>query len=561
MNPGASGKHDDRHRTGRRHRFGGAGGVRLLAALLLLQALAAGTQGHPVDPQPALHVIGNDGPGMQLGYAVAALGDLDGDGHDDFGTTNRVGGKFRIYSGRDGSVLLGNLAAYGTGSSIAGGGDLDGDGVPDVVICAPNSPDHLRAISGATLTTLYSFGLSGPGGWFGWSCAILSDVDGDGLDDLVVGAPLQSIPGSQGTDFDVGRVHVLSGADGSPLYTLDGLSEDDRFGWSVAAVGDIDADGAVDFIVGAPQTHGGVDGYARVYSGADGALLHAFHGLPGDKLLGTSVAGAGDVDADGTPDVIVGDPGHTDNVPFGGLARVYSGADGSVLFELRGTKAGDRLGTAVSGGADVDADGFDDVIVTGQGQSDEVPFAWVVSSREVEIVRRFRYALPNVSNDQGPAAVFGGDVNADGATDVLIGVPNAYGGGALFILGRGAEAWIDQGGSLPSAHGTPALEGLGVLAYGQTPALRLRDAAPLAPVVLVVGTSLAGLPLSGGTLVPAPDLLVHGLVTDAHGRLRVQSDWPPFIPPGQHWTFQAWVADASAPAGLAASNALTGTTQ
>jgi len=115
--------------------------------------------------------------------------------------------------------------------------------------------------------------------------------------------------------------------------------------------------------------------------------------------------------------------------------------------------------------------------------------------------------------------------------------------------------WTDAGGALPGEH-APALEGSGGEAAGQSIALVLREAAATVPATLVAGTSASLQAFKGGTLVPSPDLLITGLLTDTGGGLHLQAALPPNLPPGLQLWVQLWVPDAGAPEGLAASNAL-----
>ncbi|MDA0668050.1 MAG: hypothetical protein O3A50_09780, partial [Planctomycetota bacterium] len=159
----------------------------------------------------------------------------------------------------------------------------------------------------------------------------------------------------------------MVGGQWETLWQFDGQASYDLLGFSVSGAGDVDGDGFDDLIVGALWADpGGLTeaGSAFVYSGATGSLIWQFDGQASADQLGRSVSGAGDVDGDGFDDVIVGahgaDPGGLSDA---GSAFVYSGATGSLIWQFDGQASSDILGISVSGAGDVDGDGFDDVIV------------------------------------------------------------------------------------------------------------------------------------------------------------------------------------------------------
>ena len=177
----------------------------------------------------------------------------------------------------------------------------------------------------------------------GRSVAVLGDTNGDRFTDIAVGDP-NSCDASFCNGHTGGRVRIHSGLDGSVLQTL--VSETNHFsslGFAVAAAGDVNLDGHADLIVGdpmwGPMPQCGL-GRAVVYSGIDGAIIHTLlgSGVPnGYEQFGYSVASAGDVDADGIPDVIVGSiRGLNFNQVQAGYARIFSGADGATLYTLYG---------------------------------------------------------------------------------------------------------------------------------------------------------------------------------------------------------------------------------
>ena len=186
------------------------------------------------------------------------------------------------------------------------------------------------------------------------------DVNGDGAPDLLVGDGFGPV------------VLVFSGADGSVLRTLDRPPGAGSFGKAVAGIGDVNGDGAPDLLVGAPNSNAGgeaAQGRAFVFSGADASLLRTLD-LPFPQFnaqLASAVAGAGDVNGDGVPDLLAGAPGRT--VPGGvsqqGQAFVFSGTDASVLLTLD-TPTPDLaagFGEVLTGIGDVDGDGSPDFLV------------------------------------------------------------------------------------------------------------------------------------------------------------------------------------------------------
>src|SRR5262245_24634076 len=138
---------------------------------------------------------------------------------------------------------------------------------------------------------------------FGASCAEVRDVDGDGIDDFLVRSPLVST-----TLLDCGRATLFSGATGAVIRTHDGSTAGENFGTSVAAAGDVDGDGTPDYVVSAPRRSTSLTfvGEVVVYSGRTGSLIWSVFGPVANGVLGNSVAGVGDVDGDGKDDVIVG---------------------------------------------------------------------------------------------------------------------------------------------------------------------------------------------------------------------------------------------------------------
>lgn len=329
-----------------------------------------------------LFTFGGSAPGEGLGWSVSGAGDVNGDGFSDFvvgardadpGGTQDAG-QAKIFSGATGALLLtctGSASFDWLGYSVAGAGDPNSDGFGDILIGAPladpggiRDAGEVKVFSGATGAVLFTFAGSSIEDWLGWSVAGAGDVDGDGFDDILSGAPRAD----SGLLANSGQARVFSGANGALLLVFNGSAAFDNLGWSVAGAGDVNGDGLDDLIVGAPfATLFGL-GQARVFSGATGSVLLTLNALAGDSWLGYSVAGAGDLNGDGVDDLVVGAPASiTPSTGFLGRARVFSGSNGSPLFTFSGSVAGGGLGSSVAGPGDVNGDGVPDLFVGSPG--------------------------------------------------------------------------------------------------------------------------------------------------------------------------------------------------
>ncbi|HUU45288.1 MAG TPA: integrin alpha, partial [Acidobacteriota bacterium] len=316
-----------------------------------------------------------------FGMSVSSAGDVNGDGHDDFiigapyadPAAHINAGSIYVYSGFDGALLYqkdGAATMDRFGHSVAGAGDVNNDGYDDFIVGAVETdPGTLidagsaYVYSGANGSLLYQKDGGDNGDNLGQSVAGAGDVNSDGYDDFIIGVPLAD-PGGRP---NAGTANVYSGIDGSLLYLNPGFATDDRFGYSVAGAGDINDDGYADFIVGAYAADPDglmLAGSAYVFSGLTGAPIYKRDGEATGDRFGLPVAGAGDVNADGYDDFIVGANGADPNgIMNAGSAYLYSGQNGSLLYRKDGAAAGDNFGMSAAGAGDVNGDGHDDFVI------------------------------------------------------------------------------------------------------------------------------------------------------------------------------------------------------
>jgi hypothetical protein len=231
-----------------------------------------------------------DGPGWEahFGCSVAAMGDVDGDGVDDFAAGAFKYAAFEeqyfergaagLVSGKTGEMIRawqGGSAGDRLGMSIVNLGDVDGDGVDDVAIGGIQSgfvsyyagPGFVTIKSGATGKEIVRIDGALPGQQFGWSLATASDWDSDGINDLWIGAPGSITVGAELNEK--GTIYLASGKTGAILGGVLGNELNDQFGTSVTEVEDLTGDGIPEVFVGAPQNGKGQlqAGYGVMLSG------------------------------------------------------------------------------------------------------------------------------------------------------------------------------------------------------------------------------------------------------------------------------------------------------
>ncbi|HTF87329.1 MAG TPA: integrin alpha [Planctomycetota bacterium] len=239
-----------------------------------------------------------------------------------------------LRSGASGALLRRIAGAPGSlfGTALASAGDINGDLVPDLLVGSPaggaSSEGMVQIFSGASGSVLRThLGAGGAQGAFGAALTSLGDVDSDGVPDYACADPKDN-------SFGPGSVVVFSGSSGATIRTHSGLGGADNFGFAIASASDVDGDGIQDLLVGSPNELAGnfISGAAWLYSGATGAVIHHVPSASG-LYFGRSLAAMGDWDGDGTPDFAVHYPwayigGVVKNA---GRAMIHSGASGAVL--------------------------------------------------------------------------------------------------------------------------------------------------------------------------------------------------------------------------------------
>jgi len=394
-----------------------------------------------------LRVLPGTATGDAFGVSLAAAGDRDGDGvdellvgapgHDPAG--RQEAGAVWLVSPATGSFLQvyeGLSAGDRLGVSVAAAGDLDGDGWPEVLAGAWWASPGGQAeagmavlFRGADAAVLHTFPGPAAGAHLGAAVAAGPDLDGDGWPEALLGAP----DAPTATLAEAGLVEVRSLATGAFLGSLAGAGVNTDFGFALAFAGDVDGDGREDFLVGAPlDDPGGVAnaGAVRLYSGAGLALLQEFAGESFMDQLGYAVAGPGDLNGDGIPDLAAGarfatpDPA---SLAAAGTAFLWSGASGREMARFPGLEAQDHQGTAVAAAGDVDGDGWPDLAVGAPGNPTGIP-----PGNADGALRLYRF--DPIVQPSGAAI----SASAGGRVDLVVDFPDDAGGDLYLLLASAA---------------------------------------------------------------------------------------------------------------------------
>jgi hypothetical protein len=394
-----------------------------------------------VEPVTILGEWAGEAAGDQFGWIARNIGDVDGDKVADFVTsapTNGAGGanagKVYVYSTRTRKLLWARTGQPGEqlGIGIEAAGDVNHDGVPDVITGAPGG-EVAYLYSGKDGATLRVLTAPVKGAGFGGGAVTdLGDVNGDGFDDVGVGAPQDDAAGT-----DAGRAYVFSGRDGRILLTLTPDSAGGRFG---SSLGGATLAGTSWIIVGAPGAGPRKTGRTYVYRGLTPAPAFLIESDSTGAALGAMfVSVIGDVNHDGTADVYTADFPNAALGPSTGRIYVRSGRDGAPLLTLTGEAPGNGFGVGPADAGDVNRDGYDDLAVGAWQFAGSAPSGgkiYVISGRDGSSIRTVTGRIPGETLGFDSTGL--GDVNGDGVPDLLVtsawSTINGFRSGRVFVL-------------------------------------------------------------------------------------------------------------------------------
>ncbi len=396
-----------------------------------------------------------------FGYSVATAGDINGDGYGDvivgapFYDNGETGeGKAYVYNGSASGISAteswtaeADLDSANFGTCVAGAGDVNGDGFSDVIVGAPlfkNSPSDTYG----KVFVYYgsASGLSNTAGWtvtgsqltkslFGNNVSAAGDVNGDGYGDVLVGENKYA-----NGQFDEGRACLYYGSASGllsvPAWTYESNNANANLGISTSSAGDVNGDGFSDILIGAYTFSNGqvAEGRTFVFHGSSAGIPAVanwtYETNVANSYFGWSVSSAGDVNADGFGDVIIGARNFNNGQIGEGRAYIFHGTSSGLLNTPNRTYESNQvnayMGWSVSSAGDVNSDGYSDVLISMKDFDNNITdqgrvVAMYGSSAGLPINQSWYADGIQSGENFGQSVSSAGDLNGDGYSDIVIG--------------------------------------------------------------------------------------------------------------------------------------------
>ncbi len=435
----------------------------------------------------------SDQVNARYGASVASAGDVNNDGNADIiigaplydgGETDE--GRAYIYLGSTGGVIHfpnwtgeGNQVNAQYGISVTGIGDINHDGFADFASGAPyydgGNIDEGRVSvyfgSGSGIgSALAVLEPNKDNANFGFSVASAGDVNGDGISDLLVGAP-----GFDGGSPGEGKAFIyygtVNGVSSPSDWGFESNQTNARLGWAVSTAGDVNGDGYSDIIVSAPYWDSIETDEGRVWifygsqSGVASVPARIIESNQSESHFGAAVACVGDVNNDGYSDVAVGAPLYDNGQTDEGQVFLYAGSpDGlraAAVWTGEGNRANANFGASIANANDVNGDGFSDIIVGAPTYNNDADaaaegtiFAFYGRATWPQLSPNWQEATEQDDAQYGASVASAGDINGDGYCDIIVGAPLfdngqtdegrviVYYGGSLGM--QSANVWIAE---------------------------------------------------------------------------------------------------------------------